>query len=270
MLPKKEAMKMKLNNNVILITGGTSGIGLALAQRLADMDNQVIVLGRTQTKLDRVLKENPGLVGYQADVSDVATLADLPAWIQTNYPQLNMVINSAGIMRAYDLLDPDVSVAALTAEVQTNLIGTIAIDKLLLPQLTAQPEALIVNVSSGLAYVSSAAHPVYSGTKAAVHMFTSALREQLAYAGDSHVHVLELVPPMVAETNLEANANANATGNMKLSDLIDAAIKGMGNDKIRVNAGAAKMLRLAGKIAPDQIEHRTGKQMLSQYFPDGL
>ena len=261
---------MNLTDNVILVTGGTSGIGLALAQRLQSMGNQVIVLGRNQARLDQVLADNQGLIGYQADVSDSESLTQLPEWLVNHYPRLNVVINSAGIMRAYDLLDPSVTVSDLTAEIQTNLIGTIAVDKLLLPLLLKQPESLIVNVSSGLANVSSAAHPVYSGSKAGVHMFTSALREQLDYAGHTQVHVMELVPPLVAETNLESTVSAEASGNMKLSDLVDAAIKGMQNNKIRVNAGAAKALRKAGQVAPDRTEHQMAKQMLSQYFPQGL
>jgi len=261
---------MKLTDNTILITGGTSGIGLGLAQRLQTMGNKVIVLGRSEKRIAEILRDNPDFDSYQADVSKPETLKDLPAWIMTNYPKLNMVINSAGIMRPYDLLDPELTVDDLTAEINTNLIGTIAVDKLLLPQLVQQPEAMIVNVSSGLANVSSAAHPVYSATKAGVHMFTGALREQLIYAKHDNVHVMELVPPLVAETNLDSTITTSGTGNMKLSDLIDAAIKGMSSDKIRVNAGASKAMRKAGQIAPDRTEHQMAGQMLKQYFPNGL
>lgn len=261
---------MKLTNNTILITGGTSGIGLALAERLAKTDNQIIILGRNQTKLTKIQQQHPKFATYQADVSQPETLAALPSWLKTHYPKLNIVINSAGTMRTFSLFDESVSVDALVSDVQTNLIGTIAIDKLLINQLRTQPEALIVNISSGLANLSMATHPSYSASKAGVHMFTDALREQLQSIGATHVHVMELVPPMVAETNLESTASTTAPGNMKLPDLIAATLKGMTQDKKRVNPGLSKGMRLAGKIAPDSAEHRLATTMIPQYFPNGL
>lgn len=106
---------------------------------------------------------------------------------------------------------------------------------------------MIVNISSGLAYLSSAPHPTYSASKAGVQMFTSALQDQLAYAGMQNVHVMELVPPLVSETNLESGTPSGAFGDMPLDDHASkqssAAIKGMEQNKKRVNAGAAKVLR---------------------------
>lgn len=261
---------MKLENNTILITGGTSGIGLGLAKRLAP-NNQIIVLGRNLSKLQTTVKENPNFDTYQADVSDMTILAGLPDWIQMHHPSLNIIINSAGIMRTYDLFDESITPTDLVADIQTNLVGTIAVDKLLLNHLVKQKEAMIVNVSSGLDNLSSAAHPTYSASKAGVHMFTDALREQLAYAHRDHVHVMELVPPLVAETNLEMSTTlANTSSNMKLTDLIAATVDGMKKDAIRVNPGYAKLMRKAGQIAPDTAEHQLAKQMLPIYFPDGL
>lgn len=261
---------MKLNNNTILITGGTSGIGLALAKKLDELGNQIIVLGRNAKRLEYAKQTNPNFATYQADVSKPDSLSDLQEWITINYPKLNMVINSAGTMQAYDLFDPEVSPSDLITDIQTNLIGTITIDKLLLNQLINQPESLILNVSSGLANLSSAAHPTYSASKAGVHMFTDALREQILFTQRNHVHVMELVPPLVGETNLEANITSDASGSMRLVDLVDVTIKGIASNKIRVNAGYAKLMRKAGQIAPDRAEHQLAKNMLPQYFPNGL
>ncbi|GKT02967.1 SDR family oxidoreductase [Furfurilactobacillus entadae] len=260
---------MKLTNNTILITGGTSGIGLGLAQSLDQLGNQIIVLARNADKMAAVKAVHPTFATFQADVNDVETLKGLPAWIQGHYPDLNMVINSAGVMRAHDLLDPNVTVEDLFADIDINLKGTVAVDKLLLPQLIHQKESLVVNVSSGLANLSSAAHPTYSASKAGVHMFTSALRDQLRFAQLDHVHVMELVPPLVSETNLESGSHGGR-GDMKLADLVQAALKGMAGDKGRVNAGAAKMLRKAGQLRPDQTEWQFAKTSLAQYFPAGL
>ncbi len=261
---------MKLTGNEILITGGTSGIGLALATNLLEKGNQVVVLGRRQDKLAAVQAQHPKLLTFQADVGQPESLQPLLTWLPAHLPKLNMVINSAGIMQPHDLLDPHLTLTALTADIQINLMGTIAVDQLLLSQLLAQEEAMIVNVSSGLAYLSSAPHPTYSASKAGVHMFTSALREQLAYANKNQVHVLELVPPLVSETGLQSGDLASSFGNMKLADLVEVTLKGMAQNKPRINAGAAKLLQKMEQIMPNQAEKMIAKDSLKQFFPEGL
>lgn len=259
---------MKLENQTILITGGTSGIGLALAQRLGK-NNQIIVLGRNQSKIDAVLANHPSFAAYRADVSDSSTLTNLPKWIENNYPELTIVINSAGTMSAMDMLDESVTPQKLVQDVQTNLIGTMTVDKLLLNQLVAQPESMIVNISSGLGFISSSIHPAYSASKAGVHMFTSAIREQLAYAGHKHVHIVELAPPMVSETNLESTSMGGPL-NMKLSALVDVTIKGIAKNTPFIVPGASKLLRFGGKFAPTLLEKQMTKQSMPMYFPNGL
>ncbi|PMD72214.1 SDR family oxidoreductase [Companilactobacillus nuruki] len=262
---------MKLINNTILITGGTSGIGLGLAEEMANRDNQIIVVGRNQDKLNSVKRKHPKFGIYQADVSNIADIEKLSMKVKTDFPQLNMLINSAGIMSPFDLLDPAVSVDSLISDIQVDLIGTVAVDKLFLPQLKEQEESMIVNISSGLANISSAAHPTYSASKAGVHMFTSALRDQLRYAGVDNIHIMELVPPLVSETNLEPGSNSiSGNGDMKLVDLIKETIDGMENNEMRVNAGAAAALRKAGQTNPDNTEWDMAKMMLPEYFPNGL
>lgn len=261
---------MKLENNTILVTGGTSGIGLALADKLTVMGNKVIVLGRNEKRFESIKKYHSSLIFHQTDVSNLEDIKELGEWIQSNYPDLNIVVNSAGIMRSYSLFDPEVTIDKLTAEINTNLIGTIAVDKALLPIVLKQKESMIVNISSGLANISSAAHPIYSATKAGVHMFTDALREQLSFAQQDQVHVMELVPPLVAETNLETEVDASAPNSMSLDALVEEAIAGMESNDIRVNAGGAKDLRKAGQTAPDETERQMAKNLIPQYFPNGL
>lgn len=262
---------MKLTNNTILITGGTSGIGLGLAKTLAQRENKIIVVGRNQNKLDQVVADNPDFDSFQADVSDIQDVEKLRDYADSNYPELNLVINSAGIMSPYNLLDEKVTVEQLLGDIQVDLVGTVAVDKLLLPLLLKQKESMIVNISSGLANISSAAHPTYSASKAGVHMFTSALRDQLRFANQKQVHVLELVPPLVSETNLEPRTgSASGNGDMKLVDLIKETLIGMENNEIRVNAGAAKILRKAGQTDPDNAEWNMAQMALPQYFPEGL
>ncbi|AVK60963.1 oxidoreductase [Lactobacillus sp. CBA3605] len=259
---------MKLKNETILITGGTSGIGLAFAIRLMSMGNTVIIVGRSQSKLDTLLAKYPKLHGIAADVSqpkDVQALADT---LNHDFPKLTIILNSAGIMRQYDLFDSKIALPDLTAEIQTNLYGTIYVTKSLLPLLQKQPEAMIVNVSSLLALMSVADSPIYSASKTGVHMYTDALREQIRAKG-LNIHVLELLPPLVTETNLTSQYDNDRLTKMvssPLSKLVDAGIKGMAKNRLQVNVGFTAVLRQFMKIMPNTITHIWGKQTLTAFF----
>ncbi|WP_246281270.1 SDR family oxidoreductase [Saccharibacillus qingshengii] len=174
---------MKLANRTILVTGGTSGIGLAFAQRFLQMGNTVIVTGRSLQRIEEAVAGSPGLIGLAADVSDPDSVAKLAETLRADYPTLDIVFNNAGIMHEYDLFDERITAGQLAAEINTNLTGTVYVTQALLPLLAARPEAMIVNVSSLLASVSVANAPTYSATKAGVHMFSDALREQMRESG---------------------------------------------------------------------------------------
>ncbi|GFH39892.1 SDR family oxidoreductase [Lactococcus insecticola] len=257
---------MKLTNNTILITGGTSGIGLAFAQKFLALGNTVIVTGRSQAKIDAAISENPGLYGIAADVSDAADVARLAQKVLSDFPNLNVVMNSAGIMRTYDLFDDDLKATDLLAEIDTNLNGTILVSQTFLKHLTAQPESLLVNVSSGLANVSSAPNPIYSATKAGVHMFTDAVREQVIYQGYTNLQVTELVPPLVSETNLEENVHVEGPNNMTLTDLVAEGITGIENGSTRIDAGFAKVIRKNALENPEHFTHQMAENMLPNKF----
>ncbi|WP_168120793.1 SDR family NAD(P)-dependent oxidoreductase [Paenibacillus sp. HB172176] len=245
---------MQLSNRTIIVTGGTSGIGLAFALALLKRGNTVIVIGRNQATLDRVTSQHKGLIGLQGDVSSASSVREMAAFLRDNYPEASILFNSAGIMRAFELTEDHLDLEQSTAEVETNLNGTIWMTEALLPQLSQQDEAMIVTVSSGLSYVTSPLHPVYSATKAGVHMFTDALRIQLSNAG-KNIHVMELVPPLVSETNLQSDAHSSGgrVPNMSLDTLVKHGIQGMERNKKRVVPGLSKFLRFAGKFFPDAI-----------------
>lgn len=255
-------LKMIISNQTIIITGGTSGIGLAFAKKFLELGNRVIVIGRNQNTIDQVTLENKGLIGLQGDVSSADSVREMATFIQNHYPEASILFNSAGIMRAFNVLDEQMSLEQVTAEVTTNLNGTIWMTKALLPQLVKQQEAMIVTISSGLSYISSPIHPVYSGTKVAVHRYTDALRIQLNRTG-KNIHVLEIVPPLVNETNLESNGDGESVStripNMTLDKLVNEGIKGIKKNKKRVVPGFSKFLRLAGKIFPDFLANVMGK-----------
>ncbi|MCV3295541.1 SDR family NAD(P)-dependent oxidoreductase [Oenococcus kitaharae] len=250
---------MQLSNNIILITGGTSGIGLAFAKKLIELGNTVIVTGRSQKKIDRVLSENPGLVALTADVSDLDSVKSLVQTMTKDYPKLNIVINSAGIMRPEDLFDPKLAPEELTEEIDINLKGTIWMDQLLLPLLSAQTESMIVNITSGLANLSMHATPTYSATKAGLRMFTNALRFQASRQAPG-LHIVELVPPLVRGTSLEANKNIQNQG-ITTDQLVTAGIAGMAKNKKRINVAQSKAMQLMGRSFPMFFENRIAKSM---------
>ncbi|MEK5060029.1 oxidoreductase [Paenibacillus sp. FSL H7-0326] len=246
---------MKLSNRTIIVTGGTSGIGLAFALEFMNRGNTVIVIGRNQATLDQVTSKHKGLIGLQGDVSNANSVREMAAFIRDRYPEASILFNSAGIMRAFELMDDNLDLERTTAEVDTNLNGTIWMTEALLSQLSRQDEAMIVTVSSGLSYVSSPAHPVYSATKAGVHMFTNALRIQLKKSG-RNVHVMELVPPLVAETSLQPDMQSSGPiPNMSLDTLVKHGIHGMEQNKKRVVPGFSKFLRFAGRYFPDALSN---------------
>ncbi len=186
---------MALTNRTILITGGNSGIGQALARGLQAWGNRIIITGRKQSSLQATLDGNPGMVGYVLDVTDRDALAAFPAKVIAEHPELDTVILNAGIMEGEDYTADPVDLDVAERTIATNLTAPIRLAAALLPHLQTRPKAALVTVSSGLAFVPKAANPVYSATKAAIHSWTEALRHQLR---DTSVDVHEIAPPLVA------------------------------------------------------------------------
>ena len=183
---------MKNSGNTILITGGGSGIGEALAHRFHDAGNVVIIAGRRQDALDAAAAGRPNIHTMTLDVESAEGVADFAARVLAAFPALNVLINNAGIMR-FEALDHARDLADAEATITTNLLGPIRLTNALIDHLVAQPDATIVNVTSGLAFVPLVSTPTYSATKAAIHSYTIAMRVALA----GKVEVIELAPPAV-------------------------------------------------------------------------
>lgn len=195
---------MQQTGNTILITGGGSGIGEALAQRFHDQGNTVIVAGRRRDALESAIAGRPDMHAMTFDVESAVSIAEFAARVIAEYPALNVLINNAGIMR-YEPLDKARDLSDAEATVTTNLLGPIRLINALIDHLTAQSDAVIVNVSSGLAFVPLVASPTYNATKAGIHSYTIALREALR----GKVEVIELAPPAV-QTKLTPGQDTNA------------------------------------------------------------
>jgi len=197
---------MKTTGNTILITGGTSGIGHGLAIRFHQAGNKVIVAGRRKDLLDKIVADNHGMAAVVLDVSDPESIADVYRSVTTEHPDLNVLINMAGIMLPEDLQNPE-SLSTAESIVTTNLLGPIRMLSAFTPFLAQQQKSTIINVSSGLAFVPLPITPTYNATKAAIHLFTESLRVQLA---TTSVEVLELVPPAVRTDLMNQNNSENA------------------------------------------------------------
>ncbi|PZT96199.1 MAG: oxidoreductase [Brevundimonas sp.] len=194
---------MNITGNTILITGGGSGIGRALAEALHARGNQVVITGRRESALKAVVEANPGMAWAALDVADPAAIRAFAAQVVRDHPALNVVINNAGIMLAEDLKAEPFDLDVVEATITTNLLGPIRLTTALLPHLRAQTASTVITVSSGLAFVPLVATPTYNASKAAIHSWTQSLRRQLA---DTSVEVLELAPPAVATDLMPGHA----------------------------------------------------------------
>jgi uncharacterized oxidoreductase len=205
---------MKTTGNTILLSGGGSGIGLALAQRWHDAGNVVIITGRNAAKLDAAVAGRANLHAMTLDITDAPAIAAFAKEVIARFPALNILVNNAGVMM-YEAVDAARDLADAETTVITNLLGPIRLIDALVDHLAAAPDSVIVNVTSGLAFVPLPKAPTYSATKAALHSYTQALRVQL----ESKVEVIELAPPAV-RTELTPGQSARE-GYMPLGDFAD-------------------------------------------------
>ena len=242
------AKAMRLSGRTVLITGGSSGIGLELARLLVARANTVLITGRDLARLEAVKRELSGVAIYQSDVSDPAQVSRLHEQVMARHPTLDTLINNAGIMRnmrlgvARDLVD-------VTREIDVNLSGPIRMVQRFLPALSARGNALIINVSSGLAFVPLPISPVYSATKAAMHSYTKCLREQLRATG---VTVVELAPPPVETALFRGEFADEMKGEraMQPEELARRALAAIEAGRTEVSPGVSNQLAAMSRVAP--------------------
>lgn len=240
---------MELKNSTILITGGTSGIGLEFVKQLTKQGADIIVTGRNLDKLNETKKQFPKIKIFQSDVSKPQEIEQLYKNVTQQFPSLNIVINNAGIMRNLSLQDRSLELENITREIETNLSGVIRMNHQFIPHLKTKETPAIVNVSSGLAFVPFPSSPVYSASKAGIHAYTSVLRLQLK---DTNIKVFELAPPST-ETPLQDEFRdlVDSGQNMTVDEMVGIAIKGILKDKLEIRPGLANVLKLLSRIAPD-------------------
>ena len=216
---------MNPTGNTILITGGGSGIGRALAEAFHRQGNQVLIAGRRKAALDETTAANPGMRSLTLDIENPDDFQRFVAEIKAEFPALNVLINNAGIMKTEKLTEGADTLVTAESTIAINLLGPLRLTAALLPLLTSQPRATIMTVSSGLAFVPLAVFPTYCATKAAIHSWTQSLRYQLR---DTSVEVLELVPPYV-QTELTGAHQASDPNAMPLADYIAETLSLLAN-----------------------------------------
>ena len=212
---------MKISGNTILVTGATSGIGRALAEALHAKGNKVIIAGRRQPLLDEVTGSNPGMEGIAVDLSDGAAIGEFATSVKTRFPQLNVLINNAGIAGIEDYTADSIDLTRALSTIQTNINGVVQLSAALLPTLRAQPQSTLMVTTSGLAFVPYPPGPVYSATKAFMHNWLDALRVQLR---KTSVEVLELAPPYV-QTELGGPQQASDPRAMPLDEYVKEVVQ---------------------------------------------
>lgn len=205
---------MNPTGNTILITGGGSGIGRALAEAFHAQGNQVIIAGRRRATLEEVTAANKGMRFLTLDIENGEDFQRFVVDIKNEYPALNVLINNAGIMKPEQLQAGLDNLQIAESTIATNLLGPLRLTAALMPVLLAQPQATLMTVTSGLAFVPRAQFPTYCATKAAIHSWSQSLRYQLR---DTKVEVLEIVPPYV-QTELTGEHQLTDPNAMPLAD----------------------------------------------------
>ncbi|WP_322922827.1 SDR family oxidoreductase [Paenibacillus campi] len=233
---------MNMSGNTILITGGATGIGLAFAERFIAAGNQVIICGRRESALQEAQAKLSGLEIRVCDLSIASERIALFDWVNEHRPDINVLVNNAGIQQRFHMLKADASRNwdYFSKEIETNVDAPIHLCMLFAPFLAQKEAATIINVTSGLAFTPFAIAPIYSATKAALHSFTMSLRHQLS---DTAVEVIEVAPPAV-NTDL-GGANLHTHGE-PLTEFADGIFAGLQAGKLEIGYGSsADRLRMS-------------------------
>jgi uncharacterized oxidoreductase len=248
---------MKINGNTILITGGATGIGLALTEAFLAEGNEVIVCSRNEDNLKKASERFPGLHTRMCDLSRPDECASLHDWVVLNYPETNVLVNNAGIQRMIDFRKGPEDLLRNRAadgndEIDVNLKAYVYLTAYFVPDLMKKKEAAIVNISSGLGFIPMTVMPVYSATKAAVHSFSMSLRHQLR---NTSVKVFEIIPPIV-DTDLdkgERKARGQVNRGIPPEEVAKASLPALKADVYEIAIGMAQGLMTGSKSNFEEI-----------------
>ncbi|MBY0099197.1 SDR family oxidoreductase [Mesobacillus maritimus] len=242
---------MKLSGNTVLITGGAAGIGFAFAQRFLKAGNKVIVCGRCEEKLQEAQEKNPELITRVCDVTKETERIALFDWVTREYPDVNVLVNNAGIQQRYHVLKTNVKDdwRYYSQEIASNIEAPFHFAMLFAQHFAKKEYAAILNVSSGLAFTPMAIAPIYSATKAAVHSFTMSLRHQLE---ETDIEVIEIAPPAV---NTDLGGVGLHTFGTPVDEFADAIFTGLKAGETEIGyARAAKAMRMSREEIDESVK----------------
>ena len=242
---------MKIKGNTILITGGATGIGFSLAEAFVDAGNEVIICGRRENKLKEVKDKLPQIHTRVCDLSKEKERKSLYDWVSSNFKDINILVNNAGIQRMVNLRKGTRDLFDGEDEIEINLTAPVHLSAYFIPLLLKRKEAAIVNISSGLGFVPIASMPVYCATKAAIHSFSLSLRHQLK---DTSIKVFEIIPPIV-DTGLDKGARGERgqqDRGIPPSEVARATLKALENEEYELAVGMAENLRMGSRNNPEQ------------------
>ncbi len=225
---------MEISGNTILITGGATGIGFALAKAFVESGNKVLICGRRQGNLDEAKKALPGIEAFRSDISKEEGRKALYEWATSNFPELNILVNNAGIQRPIDFKNGIEELLNSEDEIEINLRSQIYLSARFVPFLLKCNTAAIANVSSGLGFVPLARFPIYSATKAAIHSFTKSLRHQLK---GTTIKVFEIIPPTVHDTELKGKPIDRAAWTVSAFEVALETLDSMAKDRYEITLG---------------------------------
>jgi uncharacterized oxidoreductase len=235
---------MKLRNQTVLITGGSSGIGLELARHLVARQNTVIICGRSTEKLAEAKSMLQQVHTIRCDIAIESDRLKLFEWVSLYHPQCNILINNAAIAYRTDFQSDEAIVQKAALEINTNLLAPIALSKMFLPSLQRQANSAIINITTGLIYAPRAVYPIYNATKAALHSFTQVLRYQLQ---KSSIDVVEVMMPAVATSWHQGNVPKISISPQRA---VSEMIRKLENGKKEIRIAGVKILYILSRIAP--------------------
>lgn len=242
---------MRLSGNTVLITGGSSGIGYAMAEAFLEAGSTVVVCARGEQRLIEAKERHPDLHTHVCDVADPEDRRALVAFIAGRFPQLNVLVSNAGVQRDIDLTHGVEEFLSGDNEIRVNLEAPIVLSAMLIPLLARNGEPALINVSSGLGFVPMANMPVYCASKAGMHAFSMALRVQLGKLG---VKVFEIVPPMI-DTALNPSGRAKRGGlkaGLGPKEFVIAVMLGLENDLPEIGYGTTAGFSHASRAELDR------------------
>ncbi|NUR71647.1 MAG: SDR family NAD(P)-dependent oxidoreductase [Hamadaea sp.] len=241
---------MILNGRTILLTGGSNGIGRALAERFAELGNTVIALGRDEARLAEVSSLSPRIHARRCDLEDAAQRVELAEWVVKEHPDFDVLYNNAAVQYRFDVTQP-IDLVKAQQQLEINLLAPLHLASLLVDHLATRPKAAIVNTTSALAFTPLVEIGVYSATKAALHSLSISMRYQLRERG---IDVIELLPPKVDTTiGAELRDDPDSTqGGMPVPELVRQAVAGLAGDDQEILIGLA----VQAKADPEAIFRR--------------